>query len=119
MEFQMGHGGFRPGAGRKKGVPNKATLDVQARLAALGCDPIEGMALIAMDAANPPELRGRMYSELAQYVAPKRKAVEMGGPNGRPVEVEAVCRPPRMTREEWLTAREHELAARTQPPVIR
>ncbi len=39
-------------------------------------DPIEGMARIAMDEDNTPELRGRMYSELAQYVAPKRKAIE-------------------------------------------
>lgn len=68
---------FRPqGGGRQKGVPNKATIDVQARLAALNCDPIEGMALLAMDETNTPELRGKMYSELAQYVAPKRKAVE-------------------------------------------
>ena len=107
----MGHGGFRPGAGRKKGVPNRATLDIQARLAALGCHPIEGMALIAMDPKSPPELRGRMYSELAQYVAPKRKAVEMSGPNGSPVAMEGVSRPPRMTREEWLRQREFELGA--------
>lgn len=63
--------------GRQAGTPNKASLDVQARLAALGCDPIEGMALLAMDAGNTPELRGKMFSELAQYVAPKRKAVEV------------------------------------------
>jgi hypothetical protein len=113
----MGHGGFRPGAGRKKGVPNKATLDIQARLAALGCDPIAGMALIAMDTASPLELRGRMYSELAQYVAPKRKAVEMSGPDGGPVAIEGVSRPPRVSREEWLRQRESELGApRRQVP---
>jgi hypothetical protein len=33
------------------------------------------MALIAMNEKNPIELRARMYSELAQYVAPKRKAL--------------------------------------------
>jgi hypothetical protein len=49
------------------------------RLAALHCDPIEGMARLAMDKANPPELRGRMFAELAQYIAPKRKAVEHSG----------------------------------------
>ena len=62
--------------GRQKGTPNKATADVVARLADLGCDPIEGMALIALDPTNPPELRGKMFAELAGYVAPKRKAIE-------------------------------------------
>jgi hypothetical protein len=31
---------------------------------------------VAADENNSPELRGRMYAELAQYVAPKRKAIE-------------------------------------------
>jgi hypothetical protein len=66
----------RKTGGRQKGTPNKTTQDVVARLKELGCDPIEGMAMLALDPGNPPELRGRMFSELAQYVAPKRKAVE-------------------------------------------
>ena len=67
----------RKTGGRAKGTPNKRTLDIQERLDALGCDPIEGMAKLAQDNANTPELRGRMFSELAQYVAPKRKAIEL------------------------------------------
>jgi hypothetical protein len=35
------------------------------------------MARIAMDENAEPSLRAQMYKELAQYVAPKRKAVEM------------------------------------------
>ena len=35
-----------------------------------------GMAQIALDEKNPVEVRARMFSELAQYVAPKRKALE-------------------------------------------
>ena len=61
--------------GRKRGTPNRRTLEVCDLLQSLGCDPIEGMARIAMDASNSLELRARMYVELAQYVAPKRKAV--------------------------------------------
>jgi hypothetical protein len=72
-------GGKRNGAGRKKGKPNKTTQDVAERLAQLKCDPIEGMALIAQDPENTPELRGKMFAELAQYVAPKRKAIEHSG----------------------------------------
>jgi integrase len=46
------------------------------RLAGLSRDPIEGMAGIAADAKNPPELRGRMYAELTRYVFPKRAGVK-------------------------------------------
>ncbi|MCU0500604.1 MAG: hypothetical protein MUC51_02350 [Anaerolineae bacterium] len=72
----------RKTGGRTAGTPNKRTQDVIERLAALNCDPIAGMARIAMDEANSPELRGRMFSELAQYVAPKRKAVEHSASEG-------------------------------------
>ena len=68
--------GFKTG-GRKVGTPNKASQQIVEKLEALGCDPIEGMAHIAMDTFNPLEIRARMYAELAQYVAPKRKSVEI------------------------------------------
>ena len=68
--------GFRTG-GRKPGTPNKRTAEVAALLEELGCEPIEGMARIAMNEAHPPELRGRMYAELAQYLYPKRKALDL------------------------------------------
>lgn len=60
----------RKTGGRVAGAPNKRTQDVNERLDALGCDPIEGMARIAMDETNPPKLRSRMFAELAGYVAP-------------------------------------------------
>jgi hypothetical protein len=56
---------------------SKQTLAVIDRLQAFGCDPIEGMAQIAMDERAELSIRAQMYKELAQYVAPKRKAVEM------------------------------------------
>ena len=69
----------RKTGGRAKGTPNKKTEELAQRLADIGCDPVEGMATIAMDEANPPELRGRMYAELAQYLYPKRfSAVALG-----------------------------------------
>lgn len=64
------------GQGRPKGSLNKATVDIAEKLAKLRCDPLIGMARIAMNRKNPLELRGRMFAELAQYVAPKRRAVE-------------------------------------------
>ena len=78
--------GFKTG-GRKAGTPNRRTAEVATRLEELGCDPIQGMARIAMDDASPLELRGRMYAELAQYVAPKRKALDLGAHEGQKVEI--------------------------------
>lgn len=63
--------------GHQIGTPNRRTLEIEQRLIALGCDPIKGMALIALDVNNAPELRAKMFSELAQYVAPKRKALDL------------------------------------------
>jgi hypothetical protein len=68
--------GFKSG-GRKRGTPNRATRDVVERLAALGCDLVAGMAQLAMDEGNAPELRGRMFAELAAYCYPKRRAIEV------------------------------------------
>ena len=68
--------------GRQPGTPNKKTLEIEEKLAALGCDPIEGMARIAMDESAELSLRGQMFKELAQYVAPKRKAIEVSGTAG-------------------------------------
>jgi len=67
--------GYKTG-GRQAGTPNKRTAEVTERLAALGCDPIEGLARIALDETNAIEIRLRAYSELAPYAEPKRKSIE-------------------------------------------
>ena len=74
--------------GRVSGTPNKKTDELAAKLADLGCDPIEGLARIAEDPATKPELKIRCYAELAQYVHPKRKAMELGsGKDGEPLKI--------------------------------
>jgi len=65
--------------GRIKGTPNILTQDFLSILGKLKCNPIEGMARIAVNPNYPIELRARMYAELAQYVVPKRKAIEHSG----------------------------------------
>jgi hypothetical protein len=91
MAFQRGKP--RPeNSGRKKGTPNSATQAIEDKLRELGCDPIEGMAKIAMDEDNAPELRGRMFAELAQFVFPKRKAIEYGGVCDQPIHQEHYIR---------------------------
>jgi len=67
--------GYKTG-GRAKGTPNRRTTEASELLAKLGCDPIEGMARIAMNRRNPVELRSQMFKELAPYVYSKRKAVD-------------------------------------------
>ena len=80
---------------RNKGIPNKRTMAVTEKLEALDRDPIEGMARMALDESQPIRLRAPMYKELAQYVAPKRKAVEVTGEDGGSVKTE-------MTVRAWL-----------------
>jgi hypothetical protein len=46
--------------GRQRGTPNKKTMAVDDRLEALGCDPIEGMARIAMDETAELSLRAQV-----------------------------------------------------------
>jgi hypothetical protein len=69
----------RKTGGRATGTPNKGTVAVAERLETIGCDPIEGMARIAMDIKTPIDIRAKLFSELAQYIAPKRKAIEHTG----------------------------------------
>lgn len=109
--------GSKPGerrGGRKKGTPNKPCHDIADKLQRLGCDPIEGMARIALGDVDCPfcqaagmvadapcamcfgtgkepikaDLRGKMFAELAQYIHPKRKAVEVTGPDNGPIQHE-------------------------------
>jgi hypothetical protein len=73
--------------GRMSGTPNRKTHELTEKLAKLGCDPIEGLARIAMADETAPELKVRCYAELAQYVHPKRKAMELGpGKDGEPLK---------------------------------
>src|SRR3954465_15723172 len=65
-----------PGPGPPRGSWNNGSLGVQEKVAELGCDPITAMALLAMDEAIAIELRIKLYCELANYVAPRLKAVQ-------------------------------------------
>lgn len=67
--------------GRVKGTPNKKTQAVLDKLEAADHDPILAMVKIAKKAYAMDDLHlaGAMNRELAQYVAPKRKAVEVTG----------------------------------------
>lgn len=130
---------------RAKGTPNRRSQDIADKLERIGCDPLRGMAEIALNRlpcgvcrgelktkykllpgdhskecnkqgagagadcicdgigtrtcmscygsgweACSPELRGKMYAEIAQYVLPKRKAIEHSGIDGEDIGVRLV-----------------------------
>jgi hypothetical protein len=81
-ECLMAHGGARPGAGRPRGSKSRRTVEVEQRLAELGCDPLAGLARIAQiaEAENPPnlDLAYRCLTALAPYVAPKLARLDHG-----------------------------------------
>jgi hypothetical protein len=70
--------------GRKAGTPNRKTQEIGELLESLGHNPIEAMVQIATGPNASLELRGRMNAELAHYVYPKRKAVEVKGDQANP-----------------------------------
>lgn len=101
----MKNGGKRPGAGRKKGVPNKKTQVLEEILANLGCFPLEKLAMMAKgepilcttfidkeggevveEMARPTiDQQKDACKELLSYIYAKRKAVEHTGANGDPI----------------------------------
>ncbi len=56
--------GYKTG-GSTSSTPSHKTQAVIDRLEALGCDPIEGMARIAMDEKVEMSIRAQMYKESA------------------------------------------------------
>ncbi|SRR5579872_4756610 len=89
-----GKGGRPPGlpktGGRKKGTPNKATLAVGEKLAAIGCDPIQILARIAMDEGQETGHRIRALIELCSYLYPKRAPMIDLPPTDATVQVKTV-----------------------------
>ncbi|HKF93854.1 MAG TPA: hypothetical protein VKB96_04485, partial [Gammaproteobacteria bacterium] len=81
--------------GRQKGTPNKRTIAVAEKLEALGCDPIKQIGQIAMDERVEVSVRVQVLKELCQYIAPKRKAMEVTGEDGGPIMGE-------LTLSAWL-----------------
>lgn len=71
-----GKGGYRPGAGRKAGVPNKSTADVKALASKHGPDAIATLAKLVKEAdtdsariAACKELLDRAYGKSTQPIA--------------------------------------------------
>ena len=96
MGFQKGHAKV---GGRKAGVPNRINGDVRALLDDLGCNPVLGMARIAMDDSVDIRIRMRLLAKLMRLVYPPLKAVEYPGAVGLPEEGPVVYPSERILRE--------------------
>jgi hypothetical protein len=71
--------GFIPGAGRKTGQSphRKFTWDVKQLCEESGANPFQTMIDIMQDEENSPKLRQTAASELARYIAPQLKSMEI------------------------------------------
>ena len=78
--------------GRTKGKKNKVSELVRDRLKELKCDPIEQLVIIARQAQEKDDLHlaGAMYKELAAYVAPKLKSIELVESVAPPEQLEVI-----------------------------
>lgn len=83
-------GGKRPGAGRKKGIPNRRTVELQEKIASEGITPLDFMLQTMRDEKQPHPVRMAAAAAAAPYVHAKLSSVEVGGPGGGPVTVEII-----------------------------
>lgn len=81
----MARGGNRPGAGRKPGAPNKASIERQKKVAATGITPLDYMLKVMRDAKADPGRRDDMAKAAAPYVHPKLANMQHSGRNGGPI----------------------------------
>lgn len=56
--------------GRGKGTPNRSTVALREKLAALGCDPAEELVKIAQDPKTPVDSKVQIYSTLLPMCIP-------------------------------------------------
>jgi len=86
----MAKGGKREGAGRKKGSlnkPKKGLLDMIQEIYP-GYHPLLAMAAVANDISADDVMRFNANKEVAQYVTPKMKSIEVKGvEDGVPIQV--------------------------------
>jgi hypothetical protein len=77
---------------RPAGLPNKNKQALIALLEARypGYNPVCEMVEIAKNPENDISLRANMHKEVAKYVAPQLKAVEIETINHQPVQVQIV-----------------------------
>lgn len=80
-------GGAREGAGRKPGIPNKRTAELQKAVARAGITPLDYMLGIIRDTSIDHPIRLDAAKAAAPYVHPKLASIEHSGPDGGPIPI--------------------------------
>lgn len=88
-------GGTRPGAGRKKGVPNKDRRAVIAKAKAGGIMPLQYMLNVMRDTKQPDARRDAMASAAAPYTHHRLATHQFQGDPGAPIYFIIKNRPPK------------------------
>ncbi len=81
--------GIKTGGGSRAGVPNKATQDVRAAIAAFASANV-GQMTVWLAGIDDPAKKLDLYLKAIEYHIPKLARSEVSGPNGGPVET--ICR---------------------------
>lgn len=81
-------GGARPGAGRKKGEPNKRTAEIQKAVEESGLTPLQYLLSVMRDERNEPRERQAAAVAAAPYVHAKLASVEVSGKDGGAIQTE-------------------------------
>ena len=89
MEISAGKGGKRPGAGRKKGEPNKRTAAVLKAVEESGLTPLQYLLQVMRDPTNEPRERTAAAVAAAPYVHSKLASVEVSGKDGGAIQTES------------------------------
>ena len=82
-----GCGGKRPGAGRKKGSPNKRSVEIAAGAVAAGITPLEYMLAVMRDKGADLSRRDEMAKAAAPFIHPRLSAIQ-GVVDGPPVKLD-------------------------------
>lgn len=90
-------GGARPGAGRPKGAPNKATAEREQQIAASGLTPLDYMLSILRNEENDEAKRFEAAKAAAPYVHPRLATTELKGE----LQINDVSDTPEQSEEEW------------------
>lgn len=75
QKIKPGRGGSRPGAGRKAGSPNIASIERQAKVEATGETPLDYMLRVMRDDLADEKRRDEMARAAAAYVHPKLSTI--------------------------------------------
>ena len=106
----MAHGGYRPGAGRKPGSINRASMEARERAAAGGVTPLDYMLAVLRDEKADTQRRDDMAKAAAPYIHARLQAVQHTGADGGPIKTEEVSKLEIARRVAFLLASGAEVA---------